>query len=118
MRKIAVACLILGLGLLATLLSGLYARDMSNNGVKDIVYGLPFSWYGRQGISGSDSISVWISWGNFAFDVASWSFVFGLLASFTIGRKLVQEQTYRKQNLPTRSVTECCQLSVSSIARA
>lgn len=88
MRKIVVVCVVLGLGVLVTLLSGLYMRDVSKlTGIKDLRYGLPIAWYGQQGTNSSDNVSVWFAWDNFILDVALWSIVIGLIASFAIRRR-------------------------------
>lgn len=87
MRKAVLICLILGLGLLVTLLSGLYRRDFSTGDATDIRYGLPFSWHGERGLVDSNGLTSWYALDNLVYDILSWSFVFAIFALMTRRRK-------------------------------
>ena len=80
--KIALVCLaVFALGLVATLLSGLYGRNITLNiGVSRFGYGLPSSWYGSsQVVYPEATIYYWLDWKAFTLDLAFWSLVFALL---------------------------------------
>jgi hypothetical protein len=86
MRKAVFVCVVLGLGLLATLLPGFYRQDFSTSGTKAIRYGLPLSWHGEHG-SASSSPTAWYAWDSFAFDAAAWCFALGIFVLITRERE-------------------------------
>jgi len=89
MRRAVKVCLILLLGLLVTLLSGLYGRDFNPAGAIDVRYGLPLAWHGEQGpiYLNSPAPTVWYSWANFTYDVIAWFVLFGIMALILRRRK-------------------------------
>jgi hypothetical protein len=89
MRRTVKVCLILLLGVLVTLLSGLYGRDFKPAGGIDVRYGLPLAWHGEQGpvYLNSPPPTVWYSWENFTYDVILWCVLFGIIELIVRRRK-------------------------------
>jgi hypothetical protein len=89
MKRTVKVCLILLLGVLVTLLSGLYGRDFKPAGGIDVRYGLPLAWHGEQGpvYLNSPRPTVWYSWENFTYDVIAWCVLFGIVALIVRRRK-------------------------------
>jgi hypothetical protein len=84
MNRTALVCLVLVLGLVATLFSGLFRQDFSTSDRTDFRYGLPFGWHGEQGPKGpvyltSPPLASWYSWENFTYDAVAWFFLFGIM---------------------------------------
>jgi hypothetical protein len=80
MNRVLFAVAILVLGLVATMISGFYRRDLSIPGRTNIGYGLPLAWHGESGpvVYPEVPTSGWLSWGFFALDTAFWSLVSGI----------------------------------------
>jgi uncharacterized membrane protein len=73
---------VFALGLMVTLLSGLYGRNMSQNiGVERIGYGYPLGWHGHSQIALIMPVIYWFDWEALMLDVAFWSLVFTLLVA-------------------------------------
>jgi hypothetical protein len=74
---------VFALGLIVTLLSGFYGRNMSENiGVKRIGYGYPLGWHGHsQMIYPGMPVIYWFDWEALMLDVAFWSLIFTLLVA-------------------------------------
>jgi len=74
---------VFALGLIVTLLSGLYGRNISPNiGVERIGYGYPLCWYGHsQTMYPGAPIIHWLDWIALTLDAAFWSLIFTLLAA-------------------------------------
>jgi hypothetical protein len=87
LRIALLVCIVVSLGVIATLLSGLYRQDFSEPGMTNIRYGFPLGWHGEKGPFDSNNSSIWYSWENFTFDLISWSFLFGIVALLTKRRK-------------------------------
>jgi hypothetical protein len=94
-RKIVLATLaaatIVTTGSIATLVSGLYRRDLSLPGRTDIGYGFPLSWHGEARIVYPNMpLASWFSWEAFTVDIVFWSLTFAGLAVVT--SKLLQKR--------------------------
>lgn len=71
-----IALIILVSGLIATLISGLYAQDLSRIGVSVTGYGLPLSWLRKVAIVYPDSPSHYsFSFESFVLDILFWSLI-------------------------------------------
>lgn len=82
MRRTVKVCVVVALGLLVTLFSGLYKQDFSGPSRIDLRYGLPLGWHGEHGpvYLNSPPPTSWYSWDNFMYDAAAWCALFGILA--------------------------------------
>jgi hypothetical protein len=81
-KTVLVGMAILALGLAATLLSGLYQRNMTELlGMSKVGYGYPLVWYGyyQAVLYPSPPPFYWSDWRAFTLDVAFWSLAFALL---------------------------------------
>jgi len=71
---------ILALGFISTLVSGLYGKNLSTIGVSKIGYGFPLSWHGHSWIVYPGMPTVyWFSLESFVLDTAFWCLIFASL---------------------------------------
>jgi hypothetical protein len=87
MKKIYLATILLALGFLTTLISGVYRQNFVNSGKQNTRYGLPLGWHGETQDS-DNAEQQWYSWQNFAFDVVTWTLLFGFILLVTKPRRL------------------------------
>jgi hypothetical protein len=79
-KPVLVALLIITLGIIATLISGLYEQNLSKEGLSKMGYGLPLIWHGHSWIVYPDMPTVyWYSLESFVLDTAFWCFIFAAL---------------------------------------
>ena len=75
-KHVLLALVVLSFGLIATLASGFYRRDLSLPGLSTVGYGYPLSWYEELWIVYPDSPKVYsFYWQIFAFDIMFWSLI-------------------------------------------
>jgi hypothetical protein len=79
-KPVLIVFVIIALGLISTLVSGLYEQNLSTIGVSKIGYGFPLSWHGHSWIVYLGMPTVyWFSLDSFVLDAAFWCLVFASL---------------------------------------
>jgi hypothetical protein len=82
-RIVLIGFAVFALGLVATLLSGFYGRNISQYvGVSKFGCGFPLSWHGHsQVVYPGAPVVYWFNCEAFMLDITFWSLIFSLLAA-------------------------------------